>query len=114
MAATYADDARLLEIYPDLSAVDASLRAVWLEVAQGIVYAATFGPILDAAHAAMTGHFLTRGTSKAKGQVQSKSLGDASYTYAAKPPDSELSETKCGRDFLTFLRARCATVVGAA
>lgn len=115
MAASYADDARLLEIYPDLSAVDASLRAVWLEIAQGLVFAETFGDTLDVAHAAMTGHLLTRPKSGGgSGKAQSKSLGPASVTYAVKPPTSELEETGYGQDFLLILRSRCATVVGAA
>lgn len=111
MAAVFADDARLLELYPELAEVAPAQRAVWLEVAQGIVFAETFKKTLDAAHAAMTGHLLTvAGLTKQGGgkKVQSKSLGPASITYAVGqvPPDEQLAETTYGEHYLLLLRAR--------
>ena len=114
MAATYATDARLVELYPALAEQSPALREVWLKVAEGMVHEETFDDILDAAHAAMTGHLLTHGTKKGGAKVSSKSLGPASYSYAVAPVSSDLQETKYGRDFLLMLRTRVATVVGVA
>lgn len=109
MAAVYADDARLLALYPELAEVAPAQREVWLEVARGIVFAETFKKILDAAHAAMTGHLLTVAGLTAGGKkVQSKSLGPASVTYAVGqvPPDEQLAETTYGEHYLLLLRSR--------
>lgn len=114
MAAAYATDERLVELYPALADVSSALREVWLKVAQGMVHTETFGDILDAAHAAMTGHLLTHGTSKGGAKVSGKSLGPASYTYSVAPALTDLQETKYGRDFVLMRRTRVATVVGVA
>ena len=116
MAAVYADDARLLELYPELSAYDPAVRLVWLAVAQGVVYAETFSNSLDVAHAAMTGHLLeVHPESKGTGaEAQSMSLGPASITFGSgnEKPGEDLSTTKYGRHYAILLRSRVASVVG--
>lgn len=116
MAAVYATDARLLELYPELQVYDVAVRLVWLAVAEGIVYAETFGNSLDVAHAAMTGHLLeTHPESKGTGaDLQSMSLGPATATFGSgnEVPGEDLTTTKYGRHYKILLRSRVATVVG--
>lgn len=113
MAASYADDARLLELYPELEAAYSSaLREVWLGVAQGIVFADMFGDTLDAAHASMAAHLLDApNNTAAKGKVASKSVGPASITFAVAPVNEELAETKYGRVYLAIRRSRMSASV---
>lgn len=112
MASNYADDARLLELYPELEGAFAlARREVWLEVAKGLVFVDAYGNLLDAAHAAMTGHLLDYAGKAGGKKASSKSVGPASYTYAVAPPSSELAETKYGRDLLIMRRSRMTSSV---
>lgn len=84
MAQQYANDAFLLGLYPEASAIDQPVRERWLSYAQGIVHLSNFGTSADDAHASMTMHLLTLmpGSPLKKALVGSMSLGPGSISWA--------------------------------
>lgn len=86
MAKQYADDAFLLELYPEAVDVPPDRRVRWLAYARGIVHLENHGEKSDDAHASMTMHLLALQSSAPaslkKNKIGSMSLGPGSISWA--------------------------------
>jgi len=113
VAQKYADDAFLLALYPEATAIDQTVRERWLSYAQGVVHLSYFEGLGDDAHASMTMHMLALqpGSPLQQAAVASMSLGPGSISFmqAAVSPEG-LELTRYGQHYKLLQNAKVSVV----
>lgn len=96
-------DAVLLDIAPEMDAVDAALRTRIIDLAKLRVSEKVFGELTELATAYLAAHMLTMRTrSGAGGAVSSESEGSLSRSYTASSDKSLLASTSYGQEYIAL------------